>query len=79
MFPEIVVLSMYRFPELVIPPPAAAVLRERVVSNSRTVPPSLKIPPPERAQSHAAKIIRLSRHQWTRERAQVEETLVRIT
>ncbi len=38
----------------------------------------MKLPPPEPCQSHAAKIIRQSRHRWARERVPVEEKIERF-
>jgi hypothetical protein len=38
----------------------------------------MTMPAPEPSQSHAAKIIRQSRHRWTRERVKVEEKIERF-
>lgn len=38
----------------------------------------MTLPPPQPCQSHAPKIIRQSRHRWTKERARVEEKIERF-
>jgi hypothetical protein len=38
----------------------------------------MTLPPPERTQSHSAKIVRQSRHLWTRDRVKVAEKIERF-